>query len=106
METDISELLLKNHPMVSSSSTPPAPQSEGDAAAAVAVGAEEINPEGQSSEVIPPKKPHLRDVDADSRRFRELLLFGRKKVCVRLVISRDFFYKSFVASKCSWKKRK
>ena len=75
METDISELLLKNHPMVSSSITPPDPKTEEDAAAG-----EETSIEGQSSEVVVQKKPHLRDVEADTSRFRELLLFGRKKV--------------------------
>ncbi|XP_033642753.1 protein transport protein Sec16A-like isoform X3 [Asterias rubens] len=81
METDISELLLKNHPMVSSSITPPDPKTEEDAAAG-----EETSIEGQSSEVVVQKKPHLRDVEADTSRFRELLLFGRKKDALEAAI--------------------
>ncbi|XP_038046438.1 protein transport protein Sec16A-like [Patiria miniata] len=76
MESDVSDLLLKNHPMVTSpsSSATPASQTGGEEAAG-----EETNSEGQRAEVTAKRKPQLRDVESDTSKFRELLLFGRKK---------------------------
>ena len=72
VETDISDLLLKDHPMTTRASAEETKE-------------EDTTQEGADiSGILPelPKSHNIQDVTKNTHRFRELLLFGRKKVSV------------------------